>query len=63
MKYALMRLGHYPERWLKRRLYLDFRDGAETKYRVPDQVPIPAERLRPSLPNLAGIQIQNAGGT
>lgn len=62
MKYALMRLGHYPERWLKRRLYLDFRDGAEPKYRVPDQVPIPAERLRPSLPNLTGIQIQNAGG-
>jgi hypothetical protein len=29
-----MRLGHYPERWLKRKLYLDFTDGNRPKYRT-----------------------------
>ncbi len=54
MKYPLFRLGHFPEWFLRRRLYLDFSGRQQPKYRVPERVPIPEERLRPSIPELAG---------
>jgi radical SAM superfamily enzyme YgiQ (UPF0313 family) len=41
MKYPLMRFGHWPERWLRNRLYLDFSGRSQARYSVPDLVPIP----------------------
>ena len=38
MKYPLLRLGHFPESMLHRRLYLDLRK-ASTRYEVPDHIP------------------------
>lgn len=48
MKYPLLRLGHFPERFLRRKLYIDF--ASEPRYRVPDIVEVPEHRLRPALP-------------
>ncbi len=53
MKYPLLRLAHFPEWWLRRRLYLDFSGRRPPRYREPDHVPIPENRLRPSMPQLA----------
>lgn len=50
MKYPLFRLAHFPEWFLRRELYLDFSDHREPPFAVPKAVPIPEERLRPSLP-------------
>ncbi|MGH9468643.1 MAG: B12-binding domain-containing radical SAM protein [Terriglobales bacterium] len=44
IKYPLFRLGHMPERWLRRHLYLDFSRKAPPRYQVPLSVPIPAGR-------------------
>jgi radical SAM superfamily enzyme YgiQ (UPF0313 family) len=52
-KYPLFRLGHFPEWFLRRKLYLDFSDHREPIYKVPETVPIPEERRRPELPVLA----------
>jgi hypothetical protein len=52
MKYPLLRLGHFPEWMLRRKLYLDFSNGDEAKYHVPDHVPVPEDRMRPSLPDV-----------
>jgi len=52
MKYPLLRLGHFPERWLRRRLYLDFSGRAAPRYRVPHHVHIPEHGGRPELPIL-----------
>jgi radical SAM superfamily enzyme YgiQ (UPF0313 family) len=52
MKYPLLRLAHFPERLLRRRLYLDFSDHREAHYRVPEHVPVPEHRQRPEIPNL-----------
>ena len=41
MKYALFRFGHFPERWLKRHLYLDFTGATPPRYSVPETVPVP----------------------
>jgi radical SAM superfamily enzyme YgiQ (UPF0313 family) len=51
-KYPLFRLGHFPEWFLRSKLYLDFSDHREPKLKVPDFVPIPEERRRPVLPVL-----------
>ncbi|MBI3668572.1 MAG: B12-binding domain-containing radical SAM protein [Acidobacteria bacterium] len=56
MKYPLFRLGHFPEWFLRSRLYLDFSGRRTPRYLVPDQVDIPEERMRPALPELANIQ-------
>lgn len=56
MKYPLFRLGHFPERFLRRKLYLDFSNGDQPRFRVPDHVHIPEDRLRPAIPELATIQ-------
>ncbi len=50
MKYPLMRFGHFPEWLLRSKLYLDFSNGHNTRYRVPEQVPIPEAPFRPELP-------------
>jgi hypothetical protein len=44
IKYPLLRFGHFPERLLPAKLYLNFGDGRNARYRVPDQVEIPDER-------------------
>ena len=50
MKYPLMRLAHFPESYLKRRLYLDLRENSLMK--VPDSVEIPKPKMRPAIPVL-----------
>ena len=60
MKYPLYRLAHFPEKLLSRKLYLDFSGRQSPKYRAPAHVPIPEERLRPAIPELA--QIASASG-
>ncbi len=52
IKYPLFRLGHFPERLLRRHLYLDFSNGNEPRFRAPEIVPIPEHRRRPDLPIL-----------
>jgi len=52
MKYPLFRLGHFPERFLRRRLYLDFSGGVSPQYQVPVHVPVPDHTYRPELPIL-----------
>ncbi len=52
MKYPLFRLGHFPEWYLRRKLYLDFSGRMEPRFRTPEHVPIPEHRLRPLLPVL-----------
>jgi len=51
MKYPLMRLAHFPERLLKRRLYLDLRE--KSPLTVPETVEIPQAAARPAIPELA----------
>jgi hypothetical protein len=53
MKWPLFRLAHFPERILRKHLYLDFSNGAKPVYTVPEHVPIPEERRRPELPVLS----------
>jgi radical SAM superfamily enzyme YgiQ (UPF0313 family) len=55
MKYPLFRLGHFPETWLRGKLYLDFSGQQQPSYRVPEKVAIPEERLRPLIPETAGL--------
>jgi radical SAM superfamily enzyme YgiQ (UPF0313 family) len=52
MKYPLFRLGHWPEWYLRRKLYLDFSGRRKPRYRVPERVEVPARPLRPTLPVL-----------
>jgi hypothetical protein len=53
MKYPLMRLGHVPERLLRKKLYLDF-TGRRERRPVPESVPVPEHRLRPAIPETEG---------
>ncbi|MGH9535164.1 MAG: B12-binding domain-containing radical SAM protein [Terriglobales bacterium] len=50
MKYGLFRVGHYPERWLRRHLYLDFTGGMRPRYQVPEHIAVPAHAARPAIP-------------
>ena len=50
MKYPIMRLAHFPEKLLSRRLYLDLRKNSPLK--VPDSVEIPKPKARPAIPEL-----------
>ena len=50
MKYPLLRLAHFPEKILKRRLYLDLRE--KSLMQVPDFVEIPQPKARPAIPEL-----------
>jgi radical SAM superfamily enzyme YgiQ (UPF0313 family) len=60
LKYPLFRFGHLPEWLLRRRLYLDFSNGNQPRYRVPEAVHIPAERMRPAIPELQDITAAGA---
>lgn len=53
MKYPLMRLAHFPESILQRRLYLDLRE--ESPMKVPDHVEIPLPKARPAIPEAADL--------
>lgn len=53
MKYPLLRLGHFPERFLRRKLYLDFSGRMKPRYRVPERVEIPPHRQRPLIPEVS----------
>jgi radical SAM superfamily enzyme YgiQ (UPF0313 family) len=57
IKYPLMRLGHVPEVFLRRKLYLDFsrRGRRPPLYVTPDDVPIPEHRLRVAIPETEGL--------
>ena len=46
----LLRMGHFPERILKHKLYPNFTGNRAPRYRVPEIVPIPDHFARPSLP-------------
>lgn len=50
MKYPLLRLAHFPEKILKRRLYLDLRE--KSSMQVPETVEIPQAAARPAIPEL-----------
>jgi radical SAM superfamily enzyme YgiQ (UPF0313 family) len=51
VKYPLFRVAHFPERFLRRKLYLDLTNG-QPKYRVPDHVEIPSHDMRPIMPEV-----------
>lgn len=53
IKYPLFRLGHVPERFLRRRLYLEL--NREARLRAPRHVPIPEQRLRVLMPETEGL--------
>jgi hypothetical protein len=38
LKYPALRLGHFPEWCLRGKLYLDFSDHRQPRYRVPEHV-------------------------
>ena len=66
MKYPLFRLAHSPEWFLRRKLYLDFSDGRDPRFKTARHVPVPDERHRPgmsegSLIPLDGL-LHTAGG-
>jgi radical SAM superfamily enzyme YgiQ (UPF0313 family) len=50
LRYPLFRLGHFPEWYLRRHLYLDFTGRMQPRFQVPEAVPVPSERLRPKIP-------------
>jgi radical SAM superfamily enzyme YgiQ (UPF0313 family) len=50
VKYPLLRLAHFPERYLRRRLYLDFSDKRGPTMVAPLHVEVPEGRARPTLP-------------
>ncbi|MGH9415113.1 MAG: B12-binding domain-containing radical SAM protein [Terriglobales bacterium] len=50
IKYPLFRLAHLPERYLRRRLYLDFHDNKPARFRAPESIPIPDNASRPAIP-------------
>jgi hypothetical protein len=55
MKYPLFRLGHFPEWFLRRKLYLDLSGSREPRFRVPEHVEVPEHRLRPAIPELVHL--------
>ncbi|MBS1793093.1 MAG: B12-binding domain-containing radical SAM protein [Acidobacteria bacterium] len=50
MKYPLLRLAHFPESYLSRRLYLNLDEPSRMK--VPEAVEIPQPKMRPAIPEL-----------
>lgn len=50
LKYPLFRLAHFPERYLRRHLYLDFSGQMKPRYCTPAEVPIPEHRYRLAIP-------------
>ncbi|MCL5005674.1 MAG: B12-binding domain-containing radical SAM protein [Acidobacteria bacterium] len=60
LKYPLFRLAHFPEWFLRRRLYLDFSGRMQPRWQAPDHVPIPEYRLRPMIPEVSGSTREQA---
>jgi hypothetical protein len=54
MKYPLLRLAHFPERYLRHRLYLDFSDPNRMKRAVPDRIHIQDHSI-PLIPSHAEL--------
>src|SRR5262249_38143390 len=52
IKYPLYRLARFPERFLRRKLYLDFSGDKPARCKVPERVEGPEHRLRPAIPEL-----------
>jgi radical SAM superfamily enzyme YgiQ (UPF0313 family) len=52
MKYPLFRLGHFPEWYLRDKLYLDFSGRGQPRHRVPEHVEVPEHRYRPLIPEI-----------
>jgi radical SAM superfamily enzyme YgiQ (UPF0313 family) len=52
IKYPLFRLGHFPEWYLRRKLYLDFSGKSLPKLHTPENVAVPEEPDHLSLPVL-----------
>lgn len=50
IKYPLLRFGHFPEWWLRGKLYLDFGRDRAARRRAPEEVPVPEHGMRPGLP-------------
>jgi radical SAM superfamily enzyme YgiQ (UPF0313 family) len=50
MKYPLFRFGHFPEWWLRGKLYLDFSGDWAPQHRAPEHVAVPEHGMRPVLP-------------
>lgn len=50
MKYPLLRLAHFPESYLQRRLYLNL--DQPSKLKVPAKVETPQPKMRPAIPVL-----------
>lgn len=49
-KCPLLRLAHFPERLLRRRLYLDFTYPRSSALTAPESIEVPDKTTRPSLP-------------
>lgn len=56
IQYPLYRFGHFPEWYLRRKLYLDFSGRMQPRYGVPAHVPIPEHWRRPDIPDLGSIE-------
>jgi radical SAM superfamily enzyme YgiQ (UPF0313 family) len=60
LKYPLFRLAHFPEWFLRRRLYLDFSCRMQPRWKVPDRVFIPEHRLKAGILDLSVVDEENA---
>jgi hypothetical protein len=52
IKYPLYRLAHFPEWFLRRKLYLDFSGRQQPRYSLPHHVEVPDHHFRPLIPEL-----------
>jgi hypothetical protein len=59
MKYPLLRMGHFPEWFLRRKLYLDFSGRQRPRYQVPERVEVPEHLHRPMIPELEMAQMMD----
>lgn len=55
MKYPILRLAHVPERFLRRRLYLDFSDPLRKSLTPPDHIDVPDHSMMQLIPSQAEL--------
>jgi len=55
MKYPLLRLAHFPERFLRKKLYLDYSNGSRPRFTLPDTVEVPEAHRQLGIPGEALI--------
>ena len=55
LKYPLFRLAHFPEWFLRRKLYLDFSGRMQPRWMAPDMIPIPGHHHRPLITDLSAM--------